>query len=237
MNAQLDLPTEPASFRLAAAREAHDAILSKLNDLNAQMLAVDRNAEASAATSAAQSLRQQRTGLLARMLRLGRVEDSAEVRAVDKQLASAEHVERQAAAIAEARAAALAELQAEADVLNAQLPAARRELAEARFEAAGAEIERTVIPAYLAAANRLRDAYAALAGAGRAHHELARELRDVHGVHTGALGQEHPAQRIGINPVPPGFNLSHGGGFNALTYEVGNAIDSARAEALRRWRA
>lgn len=223
--------------RRAAARAAHDAILAKLREIEAQATAAEANAQGSVAVGNAQSLRQQRAGILGRLLRLGRVEQDDEMRALNKQIASAENVERQAAAIGEALSSVLAELRAEAANVAATLPAAKRELAEAVFEAATADLTANLLPRYVAAADALRDAYAAVAGAGKAHHQLAAEVREVYGVSVSALGQLNPLLVIGVLPVPIGFGLTSGGGYNVLNFDVSAAIRAAESDAIRRWRA
>jgi|GEM_PF-6595275 len=222
--------------RLELARAAHDAIVAKLDDINAERVRVENNASASPAVGAASTLRQQRTGLLARLLRLGPVEATPESKALDRELARAEDAERQAAAIAEARDTVLAELQVSATDLIPTLAVARREVAEAQFAEAGDDITRRLVPAYRAAVDQMVAAHAALAGGGKAHWSLARELHDDHGVTTGARGQENPP--VGISIAPPiGFDITSGPHFNRLDYELQHAVDAGRADALNRWRA
>jgi DNA repair exonuclease SbcCD ATPase subunit len=223
--------------RLEAARSAVQAINAKLADLNRQMADVERNAEASTAVTEAGSRRQERTGLIARLLRVGRVEaDAAELRGLNKDLASAEALERRAAAIREGRDAALAELQAEAAALHRLMAPAQRELAEARFEAARDEIEAGPKREYLEAVEMLVAAYAKLSGNGLAHCTLARSLAETYGISVAPLGVDMPMQNLKVNPVPVGFGITRGGGYNVMHFEVGPAIEEAQAEALRRWR-
>ena len=175
--------------------------------------------------------------MIARLLRIGRVEsDSAELRGLNKDLASAEMLERQAAAIREGRDAAMAELQAEAAAVHRLLPAAQRELAEARFEAAREEIEAGPKHEYLVAVETMVSAYAKLSGNGLAHCALARHLGQVYGLSAAPLGVDMPMQNLKVHPVPVGFGITRGGGYNVMHFEVGPAIEAAQAEATRRWR-
>jgi hypothetical protein len=237
MNARVKQSPAPAvKSRVQVAHEALNAIAARLDAINAEAARIASNAQASPATATAQSLRQQRTSLLAKLLKIGRVEDGADIRDLNEQVATAEQAEKQAQAIADARDTLLAALQIEAAAVDAALPAARRELAEARFAAARDDLQQRLLPAYLAAADHLRDAYAALAGAGRAHYALAAELSEVHGVSVAPLGQVNPLVEVSVTPVPPGFGLSNTGGFNILRFDVGPELFAAQAAALSRWR-
>jgi hypothetical protein len=233
-NSALSVVEEPT--RLESARAVLDEITRQLDALHVQIADVEAGAApAAAAAGAAASLRQQKTGMFARMLKLGKVDTAApEVRAIDKQLADAETVERQSAAVVAARGEVIAELQAQVAELSARLPAARRELALAQFEEAGQDIRNELLPAFRAACAALGSSYARLVGAGSAHSQLARVLREQHGVTGQALGIEFPATSINIAVV--GFGLDGNDGFNNLRVDVRAEIDAAAAEALKRWR-
>lgn len=225
-----------AAERLKAARAALKTITDELNSISEAMRQADQSiAPVQQAASAVQNLKQQRRGLFARMLRAGRV-DLKDKQASDLslQISTAEVSVEQTAAVMEAHRDLMAELQQKADEVHAQMPDARRALAEAQFEAATAEIRLDALPAFLAACDTFGRAYGRLAGLGVAHCELARELRDTHGVMTGGLGTELPMRTFDV--VAIGFGLSESHAMNVKTIDARGAIEQARAEALTSWR-
>jgi hypothetical protein len=226
--------TEPT--RLESARAALKAVRARRVAIDVQVATVESGAAPSAAAAgAAQSLRQQRTGILARMLKLGRVDTAApDVVAIDRKLIDAEQTERQSAAVAAARAEVLADLEAQVRAVNEQIPAAHRELLLAQFEAAADEIRRDLIPALRDACAALGVAMAKLAGAGVAHCQLAREIRDQHGDFVQALGSESPIHTLDV--IALGFGIGDNGGYNNSRIAVRTEIIAAAADALARWR-
>ena len=222
--------------QILAARAAYDDLTRQLDAVRAQVARVEAGAApAASAASAAVSLRQQKTGLIARMLRSGRVDTSApEVRQIDRQLVDAEATERQSAAVAAARAEVLAELQEHYLQLHAQLPAAHRELLLAQFAAAEAEIRSELIPALRTACAALGADYARLVGAGKAHCQMAAELRSQYGASVQPLGVEYPMASFDFIAV--GFGLGDAGGINNVRINVGAELAAAEAKALQRWR-
>jgi uncharacterized protein YdcH (DUF465 family) len=223
--------------RLESARAAFDALQARRAEIDEQIAAVEAGAAPSAAaTGAAQSLRQQKTRLFARMLRSGAKVDAAspDVMAIDRKLIDAEQSERQAVAVVAARGEVVADLQAQVRALNEQSQAVHRELLQAQFEAAAHEIHTGLIPAVRVAAAALGVAMARLCGAGVAHNQLARELREKHGLNVQALGTEWPQRQIILNPIA--FGISDNGQFNSLAIDLGTQIDEAAADALNRWR-
>lgn len=217
----------------AALREVHEQIAS----LDAERARVASAAEpASAATSTAASLKQQRTGLLARMLRLGRVDQrEPDVERLSREIVTAEAAAGQAAAVLEARDHVLADLSAQITERHQRLPALQRELAEAQLEAATTEINSELVPQLRAAAGELGAIYGKLLGAGMAHVQLSQEARERHGIAVSSLGNAFPHTRIVLNPV--GFGIEDGGNYNTLLIEMRPAAEAAHADALRRWRA
>jgi hypothetical protein len=131
-------------------------------------------------------------------------------------------------------------LQAQVLATNLQLPATHRELLLAQFEGASSEIRTELIPALRTACGLLGVAIAKLAGAGKAHCTLARELREQHGDFVQALGSSMPVCTLDV--IALGFGLGDGGGsgggggFNNVRIDVREQIDAAAADALNRWR-
>lgn len=222
---------------LEAARAALKTHTDELASINEAMRQADQSiVPVQQAASTAQGLKQQRRGLFARMLRAGRVDlEDEQTRDLSRQIATADSSVEQTAAVMEAHRDLMAELQQKAVEVHAQMPAARRALAEAQFEAAAAEIRLDALPAFLAACETFGQAYGRLAGLGVAHCELARELRDTHGVMTGGLGTDYPIRAFDV--VAFGFDLVESHAFNVKTIDAQSTIDQARAEALTRWRA
>lgn len=226
-----------AAERLKAAHAALKTFTDELNSINDAMRQAGQSiTPVQQAVSAAQDLKQQRRGLFARMLRAGRV-DLKDKQASDlsSQIFTAEVTVEHTAAVMEAYSDLMAELQQKADEVHAQMPDARRALAEAQFEVAAAEIRLDALPAFLAACDTFGLAYGRLAGLGVAHCELARELRDTHGVMTGGLGTEFPMKTFDVLAI--GFGLCESHALNVKTIDARGAIEQTRAQALTSWRA
>ncbi len=221
---------------LEAARAALKTLTDELASINEAMHQADQSiVPVQQAASAAQGLKQQRKGLFARMLRVGRVDlKDEQARDLSLQIATAEAGVEQTAAVMEAHRDLLAELQQKAAEVHAQMPDALRALAEAQFEAATAEIQLDALPAFLAACDTFGQAYGRLAGLGKAHCELARELTDTHGVMTGGLGTALPM--LAFDVVAIGFGLSAPHAMNVKTIDARDVIEKTQAEALTRWR-
>lgn len=222
--------------RLDAARAALKTLTDELASINEAMRQADQSiVPVQQAASAAQDLKQQRRGLFARMLRAGRVDlKDEQARDLSSQIATVEASVEQTAAVMEAHRDLLAELQQKAAEVHAQMPDALRALAEAQHEAAAEEIRLDALPAFLAACDTLEQAYGRLAGLGKAHCELARQLRETHGVMTGGLGTDYPMLTFDV--VAIGFGLSAPHAVNVKTIDARDAIKQAQAEALTRWR-
>jgi len=222
--------------QLKAAHAALKTLTDALASINEAMRQADQSiAPVQQAASAAQGLKQQRRGLFARMLRAGRVDlEDEQTRDLSRQIATAEASVEQTAAVMEAHRDLLDELQQKAAEVHAQMPDTLRALAEAQFEAATAEIQLDALPAFLAACDTFGQAYGRLAGLGVAHCELARELRETHGVMTGGIGTAYPMRTFDV--VAIGFGLSAPHSLNVKTIDARGAIEQARSEALARWR-
>ena len=225
-----------AAERLEAARAALKILTDELASINEAMRKADQSlVPVQQAASAAQDLKQQRRGLFARMLRAGRIDlKDEQARDLSLQIATTEASVEQTAAVMEAHRDLIAELQQQANEVHARMPDALRALAEAQFEAAAAEIRLDALPAFLAACDTFEQAYGRLAGLGVAHCELARELRDKHGVMTGGLGTANPMQIFDV--VAIGFGLTAPHAMNVKTIDARGVINQAKAEALTRWR-
>ncbi len=223
--------------QLEAARGAFQSLADQLERINVDMRRAEQGVmPIQAAAGAAQSLKQQKRGLLARMLLAGRVDTKApEVKELDRQIATAEVSAQQSADVLEAMREVMVDLQAQANDVNAKLPAARRALAEAQFEAAAVEIRTDALPAFLAACESLRKAYGRLAGLGTAHCQMAREIQEAHGVTVGPLGSDFPMQVFDITALGFGLEASHA--MNVKTIDAREDIAQVRSEALARWRA
>jgi len=222
--------------QLKAAHAALKTLTDELASINEAMRQADQSiAPVQQAASAAQGLKQQRRGLFARMLRAGRVDlEDEQTRDLSRQIATAEASVEQPAAVMEAHRDLLDELQQKAAEVHAQMPDTLRALAEAQFEAATAEIQLDALPAFLAACDTFGQAYGRLAGLGVAHCELARELRETHGVMTGGIGTAYPMRPFDV--VAIGFGLSAPHSLNVKPIDARGAIEQARSEALARWR-
>ena len=212
------------------ARAAYDDLARELNDItDATRRAESATMPVEQGASDATTLRQR----LGRLLMQTRGATTTETDAIDRELEMSERAARRAAAFAEARDADVGELQAQANALLPQLQDARKALAVAQFEAAGAEISQQLIHDLRAAAEHYGGAYARLVAAGRAHTELARRLREHFGVTLPPFGVEFPATAIKLHPI--GFGINDGGMFNVLTVDVGSAIEAALVEFMKRW--
>jgi len=222
--------------QLKAAHAALKTLTDELASINEAMRQADQSiAPVQQAASAAQGLKQQRRGLFARMLRAGRIDlEDEQTRDLSRQIATAEASVEQTAAVMEAHRDLLDELQQKAAEVHAQMPDTLRALDEAQFEAATAEIQLDALPAFLAACDTFGQAYGRLAGLGVAHCELARELRETHGVMTGGIGTAYPMRTFDV--VAIGFGLSAPHSLNVKTIDARGAIEQARSEALARWR-
>jgi chromosome segregation ATPase len=225
----------PERERVSVAARALEQALTQVNDVVRKVEAV--NAAASAATTAAseaQSLRQERQRVLEDQLRAGGVDhDAPELRDLESRLAQVEAVEKRAAAVSAAHSSVAAGLQEELRDLRDKVPALRTELLLAQFEAAGVEIREVEMPAFRAAAERYAEAWARLAGAGRAHCEMAVDLRG-QGVAVQPLGAPQQTRVVRFSPI--GFGFADSGGFNSVDVDSGPATDAATAEFLARWR-
>ena len=223
--------------RLEAARAALKTLTDELAGITEAMRRADQSiAPVQQAASAAQGLKQQRRGLFARMLRAGSVDlKDEQARDLGLQIATAEASVEQTAAVMEAHRDLMAELQQKVVEVHAQVPAARSALAEAQLEAAATEIRLDALPAFLVACDTFGKAYGRLAGFGKAHCELSRELRDTHGVTAGGLGAEFPL--LVFDVVAIGFGLTEPHALNVKTIDARGVIEQARGEALTRWHA
>jgi len=222
---------------LNAARDAFQVLVDQLESINQDMRRAEQGVmPVQQAAGTAQSLKQQKRGLLARMLKAGRIDVKApEIKELDKKIATAEVSAEQSADVLEALREVMADLQSQANDVHAKLPAARRALAEAQFEAAAAEIRTDALPAFVSACEALRKAYGRLAGLGTAHCQMAREILEIHGSTVGAIGSDYPMQVFDITAI--GFGLENAQTFNAKTLDAREDIAQARTEALARWRA
>lgn len=225
----------PAISPLDRARE-------DVADLNRQLAVIEASiarAENSSSpveqsATAAQGLRQRLTAIFSRMLQAGSLDTATpEVADLTSQLASAEAAERQSAAIAEARRSVVADYQVQTTELRGLLAAAMQSLDELLFVGARDDIERTLIPAYLHAANQLAGAKAALEGAGLAHCGMAHSLRARYGLTVQALGTDLPERQLILHPT--GFGISNTGQFNTLRLDCSASMEAARGEFLGRW--
>lgn len=221
--------------RLATAQANVADLHDQLAAINERRRLVEQGAApVEAAAGTAQTLRQQLSTAIARMLKAGKVDRGApELRAIDRALAPAEVSEREAVAVLQTKAILLAELDAEATTLASQLQAARVELLQAQHGAARSEIERELLPSYRRTCEAQASAYARLAGAGQAHCEIARELRDQHGITSPPLGVDYPQGRLIF--VAVGFGLDHGDGFNTIGIDTSAAIAQEAQLARERW--
>jgi phosphoglycolate phosphatase-like HAD superfamily hydrolase len=135
------------------------------------------------------------------------------------------------AAVSEAVQEMLVELQAEAANIHALRPGLIGQVRLARFADAGEEIE-TLKPQVEALLAQLGKAYAKLCGAGMAHQELARQIREQHGV-SAAAGAAFQTRQT-VLPVA-GFGYTTASAYNLLLRDVGEAMDVAKAEFLAKW--
>ncbi|MEO8313242.1 MAG: hypothetical protein ABI645_00475 [Pseudomonadota bacterium] len=236
--AQPDVADTPSlRDRLAVAHDNFNANLSSMNAIDASAATIENGAQpAAGAAGVAQSLRQARGNIFARMLQAGRVDtNTPEVVDLDAQLKTAESTERSSAAVLAEKQALILDLHEQKRALAAKIPALNQELLEAQFEAAAVEIEQQLIPALRSAASQLGAAYAALVGGGLAHTELAVQLSQQYGVARQPFGGVHPIRIIDLYPT--GFGISDTGNFNTLRIDAGPGIDAAHVDALKRWRA
>jgi hypothetical protein len=167
-------------------------------------------------------------------LTIGIDHSAPELTELEPRIAEAEAAERRAGAVSAAQQNLLSGLQEQRQALFAQLPALRAELALAQFDRATLEIE-TLKAEEREAAEVYGAVHARLCGAGRAHNEMAAELRQKYGASVQPLGTQYPDRVLSFHPV--GFGFDDRGGFNTLSVDIGTATDDATAEFLARWRA
>lgn len=234
--------------RLQAARAAVDEAAARLTDISRQMAELSAAAQRKRdQAAAAMAPKQEKRGILARILKRGgmpELAETTELKALDKRIAQAATDADTATTEAEVIGEMLAELQAESDTIHATMQSLHRELAEAQFEAARAEIEGEALPEFFAAAEAFRQAYGKLVGLGLGHHAL----------HSAAIGiGAGPGQAIGasltnairlVQIALPGFATEErlrghptlrGHNFVMLQLNVYELTDAIAAEALARW--
>ncbi|MCA6216692.1 hypothetical protein KGA65_09100 [Ideonella sp. B7] len=216
---------------LDALREA-DQRLAAINEEMARLNAEAANA--GAVTGRASAIKAERRGLIARLIRAGQRVTGAEpeVLALSEQLTDLAPRESGAAVVSEAVQEMLVELQAEAAAIHAQRPGLIGQVRLARFAEAGEEIE-ALKPQVETLLEQLGEAYARLCGAGMAHQQLARQLREQHGASVQPLGAEFQTRQISL-PVA-GFSYTTASAYNLLLSDVGAAMDAAKAEFLFKW--
>ncbi len=229
--------SEPVSHelqRLRAALLAQGQLAAKNDELARQINAVNKAAAASsAATGTAQSLRQERQQILERQLQSGAVDHSdAELVAIEAKLTDAELNESRAASVADAQQTLLAGLEQQRTALREPMATLEREISEARFDNATADI-RDEIADFRAATVVYARAWARLCGAGIAHCGMAARLRQL-GVSAQGLGVENPERLVRFAPM--GFGLADGGGYNQVQIDAGPSMDAAAFEFSERWR-
>lgn len=233
--------------RLQAARAALNETETELQRINKRMRDLSAAADRQRANAAqANAPRQAKRSLLAAIFRRGTdatTEEANRLKEIDAQIVAA-----QAEAGAEADALQViaelqAELQREVDELHQRRLPLFRELCEAQFAAAGAEIIGQALPEFFEAAEAFRQAYGKLCGLGKAHHELSAAFVGRFGDSPGqAFGQQYPD--LGPHLALPGFSIEEalrghptltGSHYNRLTLAAGDVVRTTAAEAVNRW--
>jgi len=215
---------EQARTQLAAINTEHDAILE-------EQRAIESNAR-----EVAQVVQQpvaDRVGFFKSLFRQGKKPTQDEVKRARAEIAEQAAATAQIAEIEKAKSEALAELEGKRLALAHQRRAASLEAAAAQFDLAGEQMSAEIIPEFMRAVEQFKAAYAKLAGAGKAHHEMARALRQ-EGVSVQAIGTDYP--NIHIDIVTLGFPIGVGPGSNLIRLDASALIEAAKVEALQRWR-
>lgn len=202
--------TSPTQERLQAAAAAYaeaaarrDSIAQRMRDL--QRAADQRRAD----VQQFEQPRQERRGLIARLLREGREatpEERAQLQALDAALIRAQAGISAASDELSAMADIEAELQQEFDALHPTVQRLAAEADEAMFLAAADEIDAQALPRFLEAAEAFRQAMGELLGVGIAHHQMAERFEAKHGRLPGqARGLKYPDMGLGL--VVAGFDI------------------------------
>ncbi len=229
-------PVSPEVHRLRVAALAVEQNLARRADIEAQIASVNTHAETAVATArAAAELRQQRQQMLEQQLRADGIDHAApELTKIEARIAQAGVEESRAAAVRDAQQNILSDLQERRRALVAELPALRGALLAVQFDHAKVEIESDLVPALREAAECYGEAYAKLCGAGLASQELAKQLREQHGVNVSTFGTTYPQRVLNFSPV--GFGFSDRGQYNLIEIDTSQGIAAAAAECLARWR-
>ncbi|MFZ2988073.1 MAG: hypothetical protein WA086_08785 [Ideonella sp.] len=220
--------------QLIAAQAALVEAQQQLAAINAQSAAAVGQAErARTVVSEAQSLRTERVGFLARLMRGGKTPTGREpeVAALSQKLDQIEEHADAAALVAEAAGRVQADLQAQAMAIHERMPALAEAEALARFMAARADIEANELPAFRQAAEAFAAAHARLAGRAKAHCELAQQARERFGVSLQGVGTPYPLTSVDVAVVGFGVDL------NRWRIDVADQINTAHQAALQEFRA
>jgi len=170
---------------------------------------------------------------LGRLLKGTGGKSTPETDAAERELENAKRADLRASALRAANDSEISTLRARETALIAERAVAQRAIRMAAFEAASAEFERELIPELRAAADHYRRVYGKVAGAGQAHHEMARVLREQDGIAVQAMGTDRPVGIITLNPV--GLGIADGGAFNTLRLDATVPIENGRNEHLQKW--
>jgi len=228
--------------RLEAARralrdlDAEDAALvQRLTDLQRQA------APARTAAANADSIRQQRRGLFARLFRLGSSDPDADAELND--LDTREAAAAREAVRAQAASEAAAEIEAEISAQRVQLVQRRqallRELHEAAAEAAHLEADQQHLPELIAALGALKTALGKAYGAQLAADRLTDQVRGLSGAYR--VEAYAPMRELQVNL--PGMQMEQrlrgrtdvrGSSFSVVNLDFGPGIDSTAAEIVAR---
>ena len=216
---------------VTVAREGLKILIGNINARRERIAQVRAQSEpARDAVALPDRLNSQRRDMIATGLRSGVMPDLTDI---DTQRAAAKDAASTALTEVDAADQVIAELEQEVASLHAQLAARQRELVLAQFAEAPADIEQSVRKLRAAVA-AVGAAYAELAGAGVAHCQMARELRENYGESVQAHGVSHPLAAQFI--VATGFGIDSGDGVNRIGFNVHAEIQHAAAEALKRWK-
>lgn len=220
----------------ATAKQVVEALLAEeqaLQQERAAVMAGTRPAEQ--AVQAAEGLRSQRRGLLARMMRMGGIDTkSEEMRTLERTIAASQASAEQAEDILAAREQVLSELNSRAQELAERRAKASMALRHAQLSAATEQIKAKAIPEFLEAVDSFKNAYGRLQGMARAQIELRQELYD---------DGERGVQAIGSLLAPWEFWLETympeipGALINGhLKVDCRQVIAETKETALREWR-
>lgn len=225
--------------RLEAARAELATIGAERQELDDQLARLHQNVEpATQDARAADDLQQQRRGIFARLLRLGRPvsDETPELAEIDRQQAAARRRAVDAQAAIEAAREIEAEISAKLTEIGPRIQAAQHELLQAAADAAGAEVEHRVDDV-LQALITLRETLASTYGALTARDRLAAQVR---------------GDRFNVEPYPPlrSITLSlpalgmeerlrgradlAGSNYSHVTLDFGDALFRESAELIAR---